>query len=133
MAKREYLKQAFTARRRIRELKEQIARVREEMTCIGSGVIKDSVQTSPKSDPMGDMLARKLDRIARCEAEIAKWEIMLMDIEDAIDAVENSLCREVLRARYISRKRWDAIAADTGYSMSHLYDIHSRAVGLVKL
>ncbi|MCL2049815.1 MAG: hypothetical protein FWG87_13930 [Defluviitaleaceae bacterium] len=131
---REYLKQAFKARRRIELLREQIARIREEMTLVGGGFSEhERVQESRERDPLGSMVARKLDKIDECKAEICEWDLLLMNIEDVISRACGDKSQTVLVSRYIKQKSFSEIADEMLLGLRQIERYHSQGVREVML
>lgn len=50
------------------------------------------------------------------------------EIGNAINKLDVLVQRQVLRERYLNRRRWWQIANITGYSEQHIYRVHNRAL-----
>jgi DNA-directed RNA polymerase specialized sigma24 family protein len=60
-----------------------------------------------------------------------KWDALLslrLRIETAIDALDDSTLRRLMRLRYIEGKRWEVIAVEMGYSWAGVHKIHKKAL-----
>ena len=58
----------------------------------------------------------------------AKYDALVTDMDRRIKAVEDSDARDLLTKRYLEFKTWNAIAAEFGYSVQHIYRLHAKAV-----
>jgi DNA-directed RNA polymerase specialized sigma subunit len=71
-------------------------------------------------------------RIMALEEEIketqAEYDALLADMDKRIHAVDDSDDRDLLTKRYLEFKTWNAIAAEFGYSVQHIYRLHAKAV-----
>ena len=126
MTTKNYLSQALKAQGRIAVIKEQIERLRSDMESLSASVIDGSkVQSTPSRDPMGDRLARIIDKIKGREADLAWWEDLLFEVESALNGIDCVTCYKVLHARYIRGAALKEIAAELGYSYSWVKQLHS--------
>lgn len=60
--------------------------------------------------------------------KLAKLNNEIFKIEKAITSLENSVERQLIRARYIDGKTWEEVCALIGYSWSQTHRIHARAL-----
>lgn len=133
MTAKDYLKQAFTAQRRKETLWEQMERLRADMEQIQCSRMQESVQKSRSLDPLGELIAAKLDEIKKLEKEYVRWDSLLMVIERTINGVECDICREVLRAWYILRKEVADIAAEMDYKPRTIREYINKGCGYVTI
>ena len=70
------------------------------------------------SDPTGTAAARLALLLERYEEAAAALYDRMKEIEDAINSVENSQQRDMLRAHYLRGKGWEAVAREKDYSVS---------------
>lgn len=94
----------------------------------------------PRSSDTGNPTAKiveKLDRydrkIARIEAEIATYDARMQCIEDVVSRLAPDE-QQIARLRYMCTKplRWDEIARETHFSVSHCYRINQRVLQKIK-
>lgn len=94
----------------------------------------------PRSSDAGNPTAKiveKLDRydrkIARIEAEIATYDARMQGIEDVVSRLAPDE-QQIARLRYMRMKplRWDEIARETHFSVSHCYRINQRVLQKIK-
>ena len=94
----------------------------------------------PRSSDTGNPTAKiveKLDRydrkIARIEAEIATYDARMQCIEDVVSRLAPDE-QQIAQLRYMRMKplRWDEIARETHFSVSHCYRINQRVLQKIK-
>lgn len=90
-----------------------------------SSVQKDEVLTA---------IADTCNRLINTRREIAQ---RIMDVENFIDEIPDSLCCTLLHLRYVECLRWEDIADRMGrrgqpYGKRHIYRIHGRALRLAQ-
>jgi len=134
MTAKEYLQQAFTIRRLIKAKESRIQELRDMTERVGQSLSGDGVrvQTSPRRDPMGDLIATLVDLERECLDDYARLLALQSEIENAINSVERHEYRLVLYERYINLKRWDDIAEDNNYGYRHVYRLHDEALAVIE-
>ena len=60
--------------------------------------------------------------------ELHEYFTMRMEIEDAINTVEDITLQTLLRYRYIDGMRWKQIAVDMNYDYRYVLKLHGRAL-----
>ena len=61
-------------------------------------------------------------------AKSGEYDTLLADMDRRIQAIDDSDVRDLLTKRYLEFKTWNAIAAEFGYSVQHIYRLHAKAV-----
>ena len=134
MTAKEYLLQALKARDRIDAIKEQIERLRSDMEGLSVSITEGSkVQSSPPRDPLGDRLARTIDKITEREAALARWEDVLFKVEGTLNEINCRTCYRVLHARYIRGVPLCEVATELGYSLSWVRKLHATGLKEIKV
>ena len=82
-------------------------------------------------DPMPLIIDKLTGIRASADALSARLCDAKLRIERAIDKLP-SLQRQVMRARYIEGKNWDAVSEETAYSVMQLHRIHKKALESMK-
>jgi len=132
MTARQYLSRGYTATEKITELQKQIARLGDEMTRLSSAVTDGSkVQSTPPKDPMGDRVVEIVDKITVREIQLARWEDVLFEVEDALNGLECVTCSKVLHGRYVRGLTLEEVGAELGYSVHQCRRYHT--VGLAEI
>lgn len=128
MDTKQYLLQISRLDRMIQNKLSEISQLRE-MACSVSTITNDErVQSTPNFDKIGtcvakiDALENRLDEMIDCYLE-RKNKII-----SQIDSMENEMHYEVLFAKYIEKKTFEKIAAETNYSFRQILRLHGRAL-----
>lgn len=107
---------------------------REAYNTLSAQRLDGMPRASGKADPTQTALEEIEKRLADYErAElnarhmISSRLTLKMQIDDAISVLP-ALWQQVLRARYVDRRSWQAVAHDIHYGVSRVRDIESRAI-----
>jgi len=129
MSTKEYLLQAFTLYGLIRAKESRIRQLRDMREHVSGGLQTGTrVQTSIKTDSIGEFTAVILDAEAESRKDIARLVLMQKEIEKIIDTVRHSGCKAILYDRYINLKNWQIIAEDNHYSLKWVHVLHNRGL-----
>lgn len=126
MQYREQMTKVETLKKRIDAL-DDLFRFTQDMTA-------EKVQTSPKPDRMGEIIAKKVDNTEKLEAEINEAYIIMEEVESVIDQVHSSELRYLLQLRYISIMKWKDIELAMGFDSNQrwVHKLHGRALNEVE-
>lgn len=116
-----YLGRYISAQRTIAALCAERERIRDIATRITGG------DCLPR-DRVGGAAARIADIDLQINGEIARAEEVRREISAAIDAVQDSRMRDVLRLRYIAGMGWQRVAEILHYSERWVRELHSRSL-----
>jgi len=86
------------------------------------GKHRDFVDAIAKFVDLQEKFAKDIERLGRALAEI----------EQAIDSVADSNCRDVLYKRYILGYSFESIAKDMNYSYRHVVRFHQQGIDWLK-
>lgn len=132
MKAKTFLREYGRAQRKVEEIRKRLADLDELSTCITQTMEGDRVQTSPRPDRIGQVVARKLD----LEYELLEAETDAMDTMNRIYAVLNKLedpdYQQLLRLRYIKCLQWEEIREQMHYEIRNIFYIHGRALVAVE-
>ncbi len=133
MTAKEYLGQAYRIEQRINCKLEQIKSL-HDLAEKATSTLSD-IPHSPNRNihSMENVIVKLVDMENEINAEIRELIKIKEDIKASIQAVDDKECAMLLELRYISQKSWEDIAAVMGYSVSHTYLIHRKALRKVKL
>ena len=90
------------------------------------------VQTSLKTDPLGEITAKLLDAEEECRQDIARMLAIQQEIVSLVEATPSIDCRLILYERYVNRKGWEKIAEDNHYSLKWVHVLHKRGLKAVE-
>lgn len=121
--------------KRYRHIRAEIAQLQEEINDLRASLMSPSgkvITWAPTSPQQSDKFAGTIAAIDELESDyrtkLAKCIQLRLDIETAIESVDNELMRVVLRSRYIQCKTWEQICAQLNYSYSQIKRIHNKAL-----
>jgi DNA-directed RNA polymerase specialized sigma subunit len=130
MTGHEYMMQVRRIELRIRRISLQIEELESCLLPQGIRYDKDKVQTSPE-----DTLSKIVGKISDLEKQrtqlVRERRLLLLEIQDALDRLDNENEQIVLEAYYLSRMSMREISDMIGYSIRQAYRL--RTAGLQKL
>lgn len=125
---KQFLIQYQSALIRARRLQAQIDALKDQRDSIGQSFDQERVQSTPKTDKIGELVAKITDlTLDLMDAEADQLMVML-DVEDVINRVSDPTCQLLLHARYIQLKKWSFIAEEMDYSYRGILKVHERAL-----
>lgn len=83
------------------------------------------------SDRVGEGVAAYLDLEAEAGRKIAGFIAHIRFVEEAIEALDDSTQRRLLRLRYIDGRTWEQIGEAMSYSRMQLNRLHRRALDII--
>ena len=129
MTAKEYLSQAATLKRRIKQIEDRIEELRTEASSPKAiRYDKDMIQSSPS----GDALANYMIRLDHEERRLIQLKEQYLDIHEEIRhrilLVRPDLYADVLYMRYLEGKSLVDIAEELLYSYIYVCKLHGRAL-----
>ena len=133
MTPKEYLMQYRDAVRRATAAQDHLSELRaiaERITPSYNGGGGSGTKTG---DRLGTAVAKIVDAETRVDQEITMLIATEREVEQKINAVDNSILRKLLYERYINGKTWEMIAVMLHYSHQHVVHVlHPKALDAVK-
>ena len=144
MTVKEYLSQVYKIDRRIQITLAKAEKMRasvmhKSQTFGGEG------SGTPAPDKIGEAISKAVDYEHHADELVDKLVKMRLEIERAIQTVDDVVQREVLERRYLMFQRWESgydertgeyikgIAESMGYSERQIYRLHGKALRNVKM
>lgn len=129
MTAKEYLSQAATLKRRIKQIEDRIEELRTEASSPKAiRYDKDMIQSSPS----GDALANYVIRLDAEEQKLIRLKEQYLDMYEEIRqrliAVNPDIYSDVLYMRYLEEKPLAKIAEELSYSYEWTCRLHGRAL-----
>jgi hypothetical protein len=106
----------------------QIKHLRDIQTNVSYALQQDKVQTSKKTDRLGDITAVLLDLIDDYARDVTKLLRIKYDIKTIIDRIDNADYRTVLEWRYSTYLTWEEIADKMHMNERYIYKLHAKAI-----
>lgn len=130
--KKEYLRRYQVLRRRERQVMEEIDEIRSRYT--GRAITySDMPKAKNATGDLSDYAAKVDLLLETLETHRREAVEAYQKIEAAIEQLPKVREREVLRLRYLQGLSWEMIAAQVGYSVIRVYQIHGNALINFKL
>lgn len=129
-----YLGEYRAKKLQIEELKDKLAKIREDATNISVRADYDKVSGSKARDSMANHAVRAVDVESRLNIMIAHLQecldlrLWLIDQIDAGDDVETEYEKLVLICRYVNCLPWEQIQKKLNYGATATFELHGRAL-----
>lgn len=130
MTAKEYLMQAWRIEDRIESRIEERERLEARLTS-PRGSNLTGMPRGGNSDWTNAVIAVS-ELNATINAEIVELCRVKRQVNNAIEAVEDSRYRRVLELRYRNYMAWDDIAKQMGYTLRNVFELHGKALLKIK-
>lgn len=104
--------------------------LRAKIESVGSPLLSNAQRGSTTPGTDGDLIALYLDMQKTRHIKLSFYREKLKTIMAILDNMQMPLYDRILTYRYIKGMPWSSIANLTGYSKSHLYTLHRKALAL---
>ena len=133
MRAKRFLEQYGIQCRKVMRLRRQIEAL-DDLFNVTQDMTSEKVQSSPKPDRIGEIIARKSDKVEELWAEVNRAEDLMDEIEAVISKVRREDLRLLLHLRYINFKKWREIEDILGYDSQQrwVHKLHGRALNEVE-
>lgn len=127
MTGHEYMMQVRRIELRIRRITLQIEELESSLLPQGIRYDKDKVQTSPEDTLY--KIAGKISDLEKLRTQLVRERrLLLLEIQDALDRLDNENEQIVLEAYYLSRMSMREIAEMISYSVRQVYTFRKRGI-----
>lgn len=131
MDTKKYLGQITWLNRRIQNKITEISQLRAIVTSATSLPLgSDKVMKSHDTDPMGNTIAKIIDKEREVDAMVDKYVEKRDQIINQIDALDDINLYHVLTLRYVAGKKMEEICDETGWSLRQANRLHGNALVL---
>lgn len=133
MRAKRFLEQYGIQCRKVMRLSQQIAAL-DDLFNVTQDMTAEKVQSSPKPDRIGEIIARKSDKIEELWSEVDRAQELMDEIEAVIRQVKREDLRLLLTLRYINFKKWREIEDIFGYDSQQrwVHKLHGKALNEVE-
>lgn len=133
MTSKEYLNQAYRIDQRIKSKMDQLSSLRGMLTRTNQAM--SDMPGNPNKDR--SKLEETVVKIVDMENEINSDIDRLMDLKQeiiaAVKAVDDVQCQMLLELRYLCFHTWEEIAMELNCTVRNVHNLHSKALGLVRV
>ena len=133
MTAKEYLSQGRYLDARINEKLHQVEQLRLIATKATGNLSGMPCPESPNVHSLQDTICKIVDLENEINRSIDALVDLRREIMHVIDEVPSNECRMLLSMRYLGMKSWTEIAEAMCYSEKYVYEIHGKALKLVRL
>lgn len=126
---KERLRRYITLKREITDLEARVREAEENITSLRSPSFDGvpSAHGSPGS-PIEDAVVALVDLKEHYERKLAVMHAEQRAVEEAIASLEDSVERQLMRARYLDGQVWEEVCLTIGYAWSQTHRIHASAL-----
>lgn len=133
MTNKEYMERAFIISNRLKARRQRLEYLKSKV-----GTIKHDLDGMPKSSPssisqMEELTVRILDLESAIEQDEKTLASVRAEISAAINSLDNENLITILQMRYLDYMRWEDIMASLDYCRSYLYELHGRALKMLRI
>lgn len=128
MTVKEYLGQIRKFDIKIKTLEEEVSNLNERKFAIKSPVLTESINDNHSNKAMFERAVSECDEKV---GELLETQIKAINTRHLIYTQLTGLDNvyfEILYARYFKQNRWEQIAVDLNYGVSHLHRLHGQAL-----
>lgn len=133
MTIKEYLSQAYRIDQRINSKLEQVSSLRE-LTVKATSTLSDTYSSgNGNKQKMEGVIVKIIDLEHEIDEEIDRLVDLKQEIVSLIKKVKNTEYQTLLELRYLNFKTWEQIATEMHYSIQHTFQIHDKALSLLRI
>jgi len=129
-----YLSKYKNIVREYNQLVERYGFVAESSDNVKAKVITSMpVSHSTTNDKMSDNMCQKEKLENLIQARLDNLYETIVEIEEAIQKIQESIFRTILSLRYVDGKKWENIAVELNYSWKQVHRLHNEALGGIEV
>ena len=107
---------------------EQLAAERATLRGKTGGVPDGLPHGTEPGDVTGETALKVVALSEKISAKIAEMVALRWEIEEAIELIDNSRDRQLMRKRYLEGKTWELIAVEMNYTFRWVLELHDRII-----
>lgn len=133
MTKKEYLQQAFNLHVKLEKAKRRLEVLNAHARSAGIKITDCSRTMRTSGSALEDIVLEILELEDKVNELSVQFYSARNTVSEAIKSVGDQNCENLLRDRYLLFLPWKEIAVGIGYSLDYTYELHGRALKLVKI
>ena len=133
MTNKEFLRQGFDLHVKIEKIQRRIDVLNSHLQGSSPTIKIGSSGTRVIGSAFEDMMVEIVDLKNQKEELEKQYAAIKQTIATIISAIGDETCEALLRDRYLLFLSWKDIALELGYQMSYTYELHGRALQLIKI
>ena len=132
MTNKEFMNRAYEISKRLKARRQRIEYLNAQV-----GTANQSLSGMPNGSPsstsqMEELTVRILDLELAIEQDEKALTSARAEISAAINSLNNENLSTILQMRYLDYMRWEDIMASLDYCRSYLYELHGRALRMIR-
>ena len=121
------LNEYIETKREIEMIEDKIEFLKEKKTSIKSMVITDMPRYgNGENDKIGELLAKIEELLSIYNKKQIRWIEQQIKIEEAINKLDNSIDRNIMRLRYLEGMKWEKICVKVNYRWAQVHRHHKK-------
>lgn len=125
---KEYLKQVGNIELQIKELQDEIKRLKELAVSIGALNCDEKVLSSGAQDKMANTICEIDEKVGELDGKIKEFTAIRGQVMSTIHKMQNIEYEQILYKRYCLMKTWEKIAIEMNISYRHVLRLHGFAL-----
>ena len=132
MTNKEYLSRAYHLQKAIDAKKRHLPYL-ENLSLKASANISERVKSTPDPTRFESLMNTIIDLKTSIQKDEETLKVVRPEIVQAIYGVTDIRYKLILELRYLMYLSWDDIIVQTGYCRSYVYELHGRALRMIKV
>lgn len=128
MTAKEYLGQVRHMEMQIRDLQDEIKRLKELAVGISALNCDEKVLSSVSQDKMANTVCEIDEKVRELDEKVRKFVKIRSKVMETIHMLRNDEYEHILFKRYCLMKKWEEIALEMNYSYQWVCKLHGRAL-----
>ena len=133
MTSKEYLQRAFEQHKTLTKSKRRLEILEHRARSCGISYDNNVHASFPSGSVLESLVMEIVDLKAEIEQQEKLYNKIKAEVSHAIASVGDVTSETILRDRYLLFLSWKDIALEMGYQMSYTYELHGRALQLVRV
>ncbi len=125
---KEYLGQVRHMEMQIRDLQDEIKRLKELAVGISALNCDEKVLSSVSQDKMANTVCEIDEKVRELDEKIKEFTAIRGQVMSTIHKMQNIEYEQILYKRYCLMKKWEEIALEMNYSYQWVCKLHGRAL-----
>lgn len=133
MTPKEYLNQAYVIDRKINLDIEKARAMRASLYGRAVSYESDGSQHISGDNHIENAMLKVVEYEEKINAEIDELVNKRIEIEKAINSVDDEVLQEILTRRYLQFQKWERIAVEMHYSIQWVFKLHGQALSKIAI
>lgn len=132
MTNKEYMSRAYEINRRLNSRRRRLEYLKSRIGSTNQNMDGMPKASPPSSSHMEELAVRILDIERSIEQDEQALADARSEISESIKGINNENLCTILQMRYLDYMQWEDIMASMDYCRSYLYELHGRALRMIR-